>query len=68
MYQQERNANGSNVMCAANFENVSESHDRRIPSSYVSRSYIIIHTKVKRNMNFRKIWMACYVEFPYRIT
>lgn len=68
MYQQERNTNGSNVMCAANFENVSKSHDRRIPSSYVSRSYIIIHTKMKCNMNFRKIWMASDVEFSCRIT
>lgn len=63
MHQQERDAHCCDVMGTANLENISESHDSRIPSSDISRLYIVVHTEMESNVDFREIWMTCNIKF-----
>lgn len=52
MHQQEGNADGGDVMCAADLEDVPEPHDGWVPSGHVHRPDVVIHTEVKGNVDF----------------
>lgn len=65
MHQQERNAYGGDVMGAAHFEDISQPHDGRVPSSDVPRFDIVVHTKVKSDVDFGEIRMPGDVELPW---
>lgn len=52
MHQQEGNADGGDVVRAADLEDVPEPHDGRVPGGHVHRPDIVIHTQVKGNVDF----------------
>lgn len=62
MYQQEWNADCGDVMAAASLEYIPEPHDGRITGSDISWLHVVVHTKMKGDMDFWEVRMACDVE------
>lgn len=67
MHQQEGNADGGDVVCAADLEDVPEPHDGRVPGGHVHRPDVVIHAQVKGNVDFWEVWVPCDVELSCTI-
>lgn len=63
MHQQEGDADGGDVVCAADFENVPEAHDGRVAGSDAPRLHIVIHAEMESNVDLRQIGMPRDVKF-----
>lgn len=67
MHQQEGNADGGDVVCAADLEDVPEPHDGRVAGGDVHRPDVVIHAQVEGNVDFGQVGVPCDVELSCTI-
>lgn len=66
MDQQQRDRDGSDVMSAADLQNVSQAHDGRVPGRDVPWAHVVVHAQVEDNMNLWKVGVPRDVELTLR--
>lgn len=68
MDQQQRDGDCGDVMCAANLQDVSQTHDGRVPGRDVPRSHIVVHTQVEDDMDLGQVGVPRDVKLTLRET
>lgn len=66
--QQQRYGDCGYIMCAADLQDVSQTHDGRVPGRDVPWTHVVVHTQVKDNMHLREVGVPWDVKLTFKKT